>query len=199
MNKQRQALSHYISITLALFACLVWASGTKAEPLYHTPVYNPETKSYFELVRVAVGSSIRWAEGAEATWATSQRLASTRTHKNVRGRLAVVKTKQVNDFLRDTFKPDHAAWIGLRYYCHFNKLQWVTGETHPHSAYSNWDRVWNHAGGRDSGLGSTKCGKSADHYWPVHYWSDKGGFRWNANGPVKEWYSFFVEYPTSGE
>ena len=170
------------------------AGSAAAEPLYDTKVYNPEGKSHFELVRnQQVGRSI------SIRWAAARRLAQQRTFKGVRGRLAVVKSRQVNDFLRQTFRPERATWIGLRYLCRFNKLQWVTGEVNPNTGYANWDLIWNHNGSRGSTLGrldKTKCEKVVHEYWPVHYWGINHGFRWNANGTIKEFDTFFVEYPT---
>ena len=176
------------------------AGSAAAEPLYDTKVYNPETKSYFELVRnQRLDLSIRCRNCYELSWAAAMRLAHQRTFKGVRARLAVVKSRQVNEFLRKTFRPERAAWIGLRYLCRFNKLQWVTGEFHPHTGYANWDLIWNHSGSRNSDLGilgSAQCRKGVSEYWPVHYWGINHGFRWNANGTIKEFFEFFVEYPT---
>ena len=185
--------------TFVVWACFMLATPTAAEPLYETPVYNPETKSYFELARVVPGSSTRGIPLAEAGWMASTRLAARRVFKNAHGRLAVVKTKQVNDFLRVTFGPDTPAWIGLRYLCRYNKLQWVTGEIHPLDAYSNWDRRWKSSGGESGKGASPYCNPGTHEFWPVHYWRVSEGFRWNANGTTKEFYAYFVEYPTGGE
>ena len=118
----------------------IWllAGSAAAEPLYESKVYNPETKSHFELVRnQQPGLSTRCRTCYEFSWAVAKRLAQQRTFKGVRGRLAVVKSRQVNDFLRETFRPERAAWIGLRYLCRFNKLQWITSEFHPNTGYAN--------------------------------------------------------------
>ena len=122
MNNQSRSLNYFIYITLIFASFLVLTSEAIAKPLYDTPVYNPDTKSYFELAPVPVGYSVRAVNSPEASWAASQRLASQRVFKNVRGRLAIVKTKQVNDFLRKVFKPDKAAWIGLRYLLCYGRL-----------------------------------------------------------------------------
>ena len=172
--------------------CLV-AGPAIAEPLYDTPVYDPETGSYFELRRVPPGYSQRGGTPA-TTWSKARVLARQSAYKGARGRLAIVKSGKLNDFLRETFNPDQGAWIGLRYWCEFNRLQWVTGELHDRAGYANWARIWN----RDGGVGGERrvpeCGPRS-RFWPVHYWPAENGFRWNANGNKKEMRAFFIEYP----
>ena len=178
--------------TRTVTAVLVWlalAMPGAAKPLVGTPVYNPETKSYFELVRAPVGLSIRGSELAEIGWARARKYAASRIFKGVRGRLAVVKTKRVSDFLRDTFKPEREVWIGLRFFCRTRTLMWVTAEIHPPSAYKNWARPWK--------LGWACSGGTK--YAPVYYTPAKKGFRWQARGQRKEYYFLFVEYPTGKE
>ena len=180
-------------LVATVFFGLVPDTATGA-PLYDTPVYEPDTGSYFELRKVTPGYSVRG--GAPAIqWPKAQVLARQSTYKGIRGRLAVVKSKEVNDFLRRTFKPDWGAWIGLRYWCKFNRLQWITGEFHERTAYANWDPVWNHEGSPGAARGQPSC-RRKDTFWPVHYWSVDAGFRWNANGDQKEMRYFFIEYPT---
>ncbi|MFQ5467905.1 MAG: hypothetical protein ACE5DS_07190, partial [Kiloniellaceae bacterium] len=79
-------------------AMLAAASGARAEPLYNKRVYSPDAKSYFELVRVGKGHSLRGADIAAVNWANARKLAYGRAYKGVRGRLAVVKSRAVNDF-----------------------------------------------------------------------------------------------------
>jgi hypothetical protein len=170
-----------------------------AEPLYNKPVYDPVTESYFELVRVEVGNSVRGEGIAAVQWRAARRLATQRLHRGVKGRLAVVRSQHVADFLRYTFRPNQPAWIGLRYWCHLGKLQWVTGEFHERGDYSNWRRVWNVAAGDPRSSLRANCRGGKGWYFPVHYWSIQDGFYWNANGIAKEFRSYFVEYVTGGE
>jgi len=188
-------MRRFFSVLVVLGIVAAGSSVVRAQPLYDTPVYNPETRSYFELVKVTKGYSIRGANIPAITWSNARKLARSRFYKGVRGRLAVVKSQSVNDFLRQTFKPDEKTWIGLRYWCAYNKLQWVTGEFHPLTAYANWDRIWRHDGGTYGGNKEPTCNEFFN-YWPVHYWPVQNGFRWNANGTHKEFKAFFVEYPT---
>jgi len=185
-----------LSISFALIA-----SPLRAEPLYNKPVYNPETKSYFELYAPDPVGLLKGDQVQSIKWTVAAKMARARTHKGVRGRLAVVKTRQVHEFLRDTFQPNAAAWIGLRYWCKFKKLQWVTGEIYPTTAYAAWGQIWNEGAiypGQKDTAGAI-CGFSVsdpgDHAG-VHYWSIKQGFHWNANGRDKYWSAMFIEYPT---
>ncbi len=131
----------------------------------------------------------------------ARRSASNRQFKGVRGRLAVVNSRQVNDFLRDTFQPNQRAWIGLRYWCHFGVLQWVTGERLEPADYQNWGPVWNQTAYPNT---RSKCLRGKGSYMPVHYWPVGRvflgrGFHWNAIGMPKHWRSMLIEYPTGKE
>lgn len=147
-------------------------------------VYYPGTKNYYQLVEYPTGQGRNW-------WQAEQE-AESWTYKGVRGRLAVVSNRDLEEFLRNTFAPKVEAWIGLRYWCNYRKLQWVTGELHPQSAYSNWHPNWN----RDP---SVSCG-SGISYMPVYYTGRaSGGFLWQAAGEAKVFESYFVEYPTGAQ
>jgi len=99
-----------ILFTLALVfvgvpAC--WAQGIATSP----PVYNPATKSYFQLVENQYHSYV---------WDKAQAEARTKIYKGVAGRLAVVDSPETHEFLVDHFDlrdPRKAIWIGLRYWC----------------------------------------------------------------------------------
>ena len=152
------------------------------------PIYDPNTKSYFELRN----------DNRSGYWEDAHRLAASKVYRGVRGRLAVVNSAAVHSFLRRTFKlaSDQPTWIGLRYWCKYRKLQWVTGRLHVRGEYSNWNRPWyNHP--------ETVCGKGATTlekgYMPVFYSPTERGFRWKAAGAGKGFIHYFVEYPTGQE
>ena len=90
------------------------------------PVYNPETKSYFEL-RVDLPKP--------PDWNTAVRYARTRRYKGVRGRLAIIKDVQTHSFLQANFDTVGETWIGLRYFCSFRKLVWVDGTEQPRRGF----------------------------------------------------------------
>lgn len=171
------------------------ASATPSDPERDSPIYyNPATKSYFQLVWAPVGYSGRGKDLHEINWGWSNNVARSRVYKGVRGRLAVVKDKATNDFLRDTFHTIGYVWVGLRYWCGVRRLQWTTGEVLPLDGYENWDPNWNRT---YQGKGCT-FGYSFD-YTSVAYTPYNEGFRWTTWGYAKEFYHFFVEYPTGKE
>ena len=177
------------------------ATTALAGVLENTPVYNPETASYFELAVVD--------EDRKSSWSEAGRMAQSRTFNGVNGRLAIVKSKTVNDFLQTTFTPQAPAWIGLRYFCKLNTLMWVSGEIQGTGGYVNWAVQWNApdaaasmvAAGtvqRGNGAANSRGGGAKDRrqaantgggaarrgaggstsncaedgsYWPVHYWT----------------------------
>ncbi len=185
---------------IVMAAMLVFGAGPlAAEQLVNKPVYFPHTKSYFEMVRMStapVNSGIGVVD-----WQEANVLAMRRTYKGAPGRLAVVTDGETNAFLRTTFKPEESVWIGLRYWCAFGKLQWVTGDEHPLTAYANWDVIWNrNAIGRNAGNAQNPCPRDQrGAYLGVHYWPVTEGFFWNAHGSPKKFALFFVEYPTGSE
>lgn len=186
---------------LAITAMLTIAAGpVVAQQVINKPVYFPHSKSYFELVKTSPNAPVNSGIGV-LEWQEAKALAERRTHKGAQGRLAIIKDGETNAFLRTTFRPEEAAWIGLRYWCAFGKLQWVTGDEHPLTAYANWDVIWNRdAIGRNAGNGQNPCPRDVrGAYLGVHYWPVNEGFYWNAHQAPKKFALFFVEYPTGSE
>lgn len=146
------------------------------------PVYNPHTKSYFEL-RVDLPKP--------PTWQTAARYARTKKFKGVRGRLAQIKDLKTHSFLQANFEIREEAWIGLRYYCSFRKLVWTDGEEHPRRGFKMWAKRWHRT--------NIRCGAASIPYMPLYYLPFNKGFRWQASGPEKYFVSYFVEYPTGKE
>ena len=158
--------------------------------LLDQPVYNPATKSYFELVTVK-GRGYR----PDFNWQEARAAARQRIWRGARGHLAIVKSRQVHDFLRDTFRSNTPAWIGLRYMCKFNTLLWVNGDIHKRGAFSYWARVWNQ-GPRSRATDQPMCTGGAGGYWPIQYSPISQGFQWVARGIKKKFIAYFVEYNT---
>jgi len=189
---------------LIIFIVFSSTQAVEAGP-YNKPIYNPDTKSYFELYNPqvkrpgAAKAVYDWRNNKD--WPHAQTAAASKFFKGVRGRLAVVKTLKTHEFLRKHFVVGEPTWIGLRYWCSLNKLQWVTGEIHPLTAFNAWARKWNVEGadpkGRKDAQGCEKGRKGTRHRsLGVHYWATKDGFLWNANGFDKAFTSLFIEYPT---
>lgn len=182
--------------------------------LYGVPIYFEPNDTYYELVSIKSAHRDQIPAGV-TSWNTVRKLARQHIYKGRRGRLAIVNSKELNDFLRDKFKPDRPTWIGLRYNCKYRKFIWVDGRVLGRRDYRNFGTPWNIWGagnyinsGTVPDSSTRRCYKGwmPIHYWPVNdsgYWSlgDKSfkgsgrGFHWNANGYAKFFGAFFVEYP----
>ena len=183
-------------IGLAIALALPIAVQARAQDLFNKPVYFETTKSYFEMVQAPAGSSVRGADLREIGWERAAGYAASRKFKGVSGRLAVVRTPGTQDFLMRTFKPRERSLIGLRYYCEYHKLLWVTGEELPLSNYANWGRPWSVGTAcKDNGKYASVFIAGSNHL--VMGENDRlSTGRWYATGMLKEFYQFFVEYPT---
>ena len=194
-----------IAISLALVV-LGDGSALMAASVWNTPVYNPDTKSYFELYTPADQTYIE--EGGNIyglSWTVAKTMAQKLTYKGVRGRLAVVNTREIHNFLKEKFHPTKPAWIGLRYWCKFKKLQWVTGEAFDRKKdFSAWGPMWDQnttrnyvrLGQQSQAADCSAMFSGTLNYLGVHYWSMDEGFEWNANGYAKHFDALFVEFPT---
>jgi hypothetical protein len=164
-------------------------------PVVYKAIYNPETKSYFELYQITVKDVATTGGIPDISWGEAKTLAESRAYKGARGRLAVVKTEETNKFIVKNLRPSGGTWIGLRYICSTRTLQWVTGEIWPLSSYTNWHSIWNSPLG-GPGNGSARANCPSWPYLGVHYWGADGGFKWNANGAPKRFYYMIIEFPT---
>jgi hypothetical protein len=164
--------------------------AAQAAPLWNTPVYDPGSKSYFELVPVTT-KQYATRDNPELNWRTAYQLAKQMEYNGVHGRLAVVSDLEVHEFLLRTFRPEHETWIGLRYLCGAHLLQDVTGRTLPRGSFQAWDAQWNHS----TGLGCNDRSNPAD-YMTVYYAPTPLGMRWAAHTSAKAWSAYFVEFPT---
>src|SRR5215469_7602830 len=104
-----------VAAVWTLMASPLWAADVS-----DTFVYDPASKSYFELIDGRKSDhyqpgydSIGYGEGP--TWQEAYNFARSRAYKGVNGRLAIVRGIATHDFLERTFHPDSFAWIGLRY------------------------------------------------------------------------------------
>jgi hypothetical protein len=197
----RRRLAHF-GMQVAVLCCIGTAAvaDDSKRPVYNTVVYYPKNGNYYELAKPDVEHlkpGTRFSDLQKHSWDAAYKHAAARSHKGVRGRLAVVNDPYLNEFLKNTFRPHGIAWIGLRYWCHYNRLQWVTGQFLEPGDFAAWDTPWasGTVGRNTSGLTKPDCG-GAGSYWPAHFWGVESGGRWNANGQTKQGNAFFVEYPT---
>lgn len=164
----------------------VQISPALARPLLETPVYNEETQSYLEMIdyRPTTG-------GYGLTWKKAIEVAESRSLGGVRGRLAVIKSPQVDMFIRLNLRPPGATWFGLFYNCETRKLEWVTGEPLKPTDYGNFD-VQNWYRGYNHHLCKHYMGFTR---YPA-YLDMKRDKRWAITTPEKLYYYFIIEYPT---
>jgi hypothetical protein len=180
-------------LTCLLAVLLFSATGYAQGPSFNKPVYDPASKSYFELVPVtqAQAGAAKIGMVPETSWDKAVAFAAGRAYKSTKGRLAVVKSQETHEFLMQNLRPAYPAFIGLRYYCKERRLEWVTGETHPANGFKAWDQHW------DQGDGKICLGATNGPWWMgVAYTSVGNGFRWVARGYMKHWTAYIVEYPT---
>jgi hypothetical protein len=166
------------TVCFTLFV-LAGTSGVAAAPP-SKPVYFAANNSYFELVEFPKWFGLTWLE--------AKAQAEQRSYKGVQGRLAVITGENVNDFLRQTFAPARETWIGLRYWCPYLKLQWVTGDFLARTEYSNWHPYWF----RDP---ASHCAVTEMPFMPVYYTPNDTGFLWQAAAAWKRASALFIEYP----
>ena len=84
-----------------------------AAELGDPPIYNPASKSYFQIV------------DKRSNWSMAYDAARTQTYKGVRGHLAIVDSVETHQFIAENFDFDgKAVWIGLRYFCSYHMLMW---------------------------------------------------------------------------
>lgn len=183
---KRKTIAFRLAILVAVWGALGVASAM-AEAIVDKPVYFPHTKSYFELAKAKKGQSVRGSEAPEIQWGRAQALAESRRFKGATGRLAIVKDAETQAFLMKTFRPERPSIIGLRYYCAYNRMLWANGEEHPREGFSNWGSPWR-VGYACQGPNSVAV---------VFIEPAKNG-QWLAHDQQKEFYTYFVEFPTGG-
>jgi hypothetical protein len=153
------------------------------------PVYNPASKSYFQMLATT---------GRHGNWPESLEQARTQTFKGVRGRLAVIDTAETHEFVMRNFDVSNPTWIGLRYWCEFRMLEWVGLRPYSPSdpgRYQAWHPQWSRG---DQFCAPNASGPGAFlgvYYQPI---SDSSAL-WQAVRAGKGFGQLLVEYPTGGE
>lgn len=169
---------------LGIGALLMLATGARAQSV-NTKSANGVVKcgdSMYQLVRGTTNggkSGVRWVEAESA--------ARRFTHRDRRGRLAVIPNMEVHACVSDKLMPQsrEEAWIGLRYWCRYRTLQWATGDVRPHSKPSPWAVQW------------SRYGTCQTAYAGVYYTT--GSKRWQAVESKKRFRYLIVEYPPAAD
>lgn len=175
-------------IAAALLGSIAWSGAIAAEkprynpgvPVAQGPVHDSRTGSYFELLV---------SKRAHNYWHLARDEAGSRTYKGRRGRLAVIKDLETLEFVREHFRLNEEAWIGLQFYCRFRKLVWVSGETQPLRNPGMWAPTWY----RNQNM---RCTTQRWDTMPIYLTREgEAEVSWQATGPAKTFVSFLVEYP----
>lgn len=175
---------------LLVAAFLCFGTGAQAQPVYGKPMYDPASKSYFELVKVTRGMS-PGSDSPALPYDKAVQAASGRAFQGTPGRLAVVRSQDTHMFLMQNLRPNEDTWIGLRYLCKSRELKWVTGESLQKGQFQAWHEKWD-----QSGIAGCVKGGGETDWMPVAYTPAGTGFRWIAKGGKKIYVAFLVEYPT---
>ena len=181
----------------ALFLiCLLYSNPLWSADDAHqsAPIYDPASKSYFQL----------FDDNLKGHWVEAKALAATKFYNGVRGRLAVVDSAEKNQFILKNFGlnwRDASVWIGLRYWCPVRMLQWE-GSLPYSPSDANHFALWHNPWSRPEGGLTNPCGMAAsvrEGYAPVYYRNIGGSVRWQAVGAGKGFTAYLVEYVTHGE
>jgi hypothetical protein len=174
--------------------CMLWSTPlwSAGGPQQSAPIYDPASKSYFQLFNDNFNPG---------NWEAAKQRAGEKVFKGVRGRLAVVDSVETHNFIIQNFHlnwRDASVWIGFRYWCSVHMLQWEGSLPYsPSDAnhFALWHSSWSR-GNQDpcSMYKSLKLG-----YAPVYYRNIGGTIRWQAVGAAKYFAYYLVEYVTNGE
>ncbi len=191
----RAAIKRAIVATLTyLMACGAASAANQYLDKYGPVVYNPHTKSYFQLYR----------DNHPGRWSDALKRAKTKFYNGVSGRLAHVEDMETHEFLIESLGLRHEAepiWIGLRYWCRFRMLQWTSDRAFSPSDPERF-RLW-HTNWSFNGPNASACDLDASQgprgFAPVYYTTINGITRWQAIGAAKYYTRYVVEYQTGGE
>jgi hypothetical protein len=177
-------------LIVAIAAFLCFGTAAQAQPVYGKPMYNPASKSYFELVKVTSAQAPGSASPA-LPYDKAAKAAAGRSYKGTPGRLAIVRNQDTHLFIMQNLRPNADTWIGLRYLCKTHELKWVNGESLKKGQFQAWHQTWD-----QSGVAGCVRGGGETDWMPVAYTPAGQGFRWIAKGGKKIYVAYLVEYPT---
>ena len=180
-----------LALLAAAFLCFV--SRAEAQPVYGKPIYDPASKSYFELVKVTKEMAPTLAIPS-LPFDKAVPAAAGRAFKGVPGRLAIIRSTDTHLFIMQNLRPSEETWIGLRYLCKSRELKWVSGELLKKGDFQAWHQKWD-----QSGIAGCTNQAGETDWMPVAYTAAGQGFRWVAKGGKKIYVTFLVEYPTGKE
>lgn len=157
--------------------------------LFNVKVYNSHSKSYFEMKRGTIVSKFQ----------TARAYARSQSFKGVRGRLAVIDSKETQQFISRIFQPYTETWIGLRLTCRPRRLIWITGkEIDRAKDYTNWGAQWHYERKYLPCKGSSRTGGDRFNslFAGIALYPFRGVIRWWAIAPGHGVRRALIEYPT---
>jgi hypothetical protein len=175
-------------------ALLCVATGAQAQgPVYGKPMYDPASKSYFELVKVTSQQAPGSASPA-LPFDKAVHAATGRSFHNTPGRLAIIRSQDTHMFIMQNLRPNEDTWIGLRYLCKTRTLMWANGQPLKKGEFTAWHAQWD-----QSGIAGCANGGGETDWMGIAYTPAGAGFRWIAKGGKKIYVAYLVEYPTGKE
>ncbi len=183
----KRLIGTILLLILMVCAHVAASEGLPQAPL-GVPIYDPVSKRYFALEAADKRfTSVEWS-----IWTEVKKQAESQVFKGVRGRLAVVDSGEVHEFLLRHFpsNPYRYAWIGLQYHCRKKQLAWSNGQILERGAFEAWAEKW-----KIDGWACTGTNDPAD-FAPVAY---SPQMRWVLVGHSKGFDYYFVEFPTGHE
>jgi hypothetical protein len=153
------------------------------------PIYDPASKSYFQLL--GLHNSAHQSE--------TQKLSAKRSYKGARGRLAIVNSYDTHRFIVKKFDLSEPTWIGLRYWCRYGMLEW-NGKRPYSAAKPGHFHAWHPQWYRNAQFICQTDEVAEMGFMPVYYRQfGPGTVLWQASGPRKGFSRFLVQYPTNGK
>ncbi len=189
MARKARAFSGALVVML-IPLCMAGTTAFSAAKAGDPPIYNPASKSYFQLLTLTT---------PKPNWDSARVEAWSKTFKGVRGRLAVIDRPETHQFILQNFELKNNIWIGLRYWCRFRMLEW--NGLRPYSPsdpgrFHAWHPQWyRNTQQRCGNIRKEKLGYMPFYYQPL----GERNARWQGSGSAKGFGRFLVEYPTGEE
>jgi hypothetical protein len=174
-----------VLVIAVLAIAMVPHAGMAATALVDEPVLDPASGSYFV---------VKEMPGRGGPWDAADRFARSQHFKGRSGRLAIIRSKPTQDFLRANVKLVNPTWFGLRYDCATRTSIWVDGHVVSGKDFTYWHPQWV----RDPTITCFNQNfYEGMNYMPVYLMSsqDVTPFFWQATGPAKIFEGVLIEFP----
>jgi hypothetical protein len=181
----------FLAIGLLSLFCMGQLRAAEG-PFPNVPVYNPDSHSYFQLF----GDNEN-----PGNWEAARIRAGQKSYKGIRGRLAVIDSAQIHDFVLRTFDLSSrkiSTWIGLRYWCNARLLQWEEQRAFSPSDPGHF-KIWHAQWSRSDESACTLSKSAKVGFAPVYYRTIGNVTRWQAVGAAKYFNYYLVEFPEKKE